>query len=119
MLLRQPAKLLRFHFSEGDRYDGKPLSEALIQTCQTLGIGGVTVFRGMEGYGESAEIHRHHILDNDQPLVATIVESAENIERLLREIEKMVETAMIALSDVEMIRILQGTQSRADSPGFY
>ena len=29
MLLRQPAKLLRLHFSEEDRYDGAPLYEAL------------------------------------------------------------------------------------------
>src|SRR6266699_1212272 len=105
MLLRQPAKPLRLHFSEEDQYDGTPLYEALVKKCQALGIGGITVLRGMEGYGESAEIHRARILAHDQPIIVTVVESAENIERLMPEIEKMVDTGMIAISNVEMIRI--------------
>jgi uncharacterized protein len=105
MLLRQPAKLLRLHFSEEDRYEDTPLYEALVKKCQTLGMAGITVLRGMEGYGESTEIHRARILAHDQPIIVTVVESAENIERLMPEIEKMVDTGMIAISDVEMIRI--------------
>lgn len=105
MLLRQPARLLRLHFSEDDRYNGAPLYEALVQKCQALGIAGITVLRGMEGYGESTEIHRARILAHDQPIIVTVVESAENIERLMPEIEKMVDTGMIAISNVEMIRI--------------
>src|ERR1700691_2276376 len=105
MLLRQPAKLLRLHFSEEDQYDGAPLYEALVKKCQTLGIAGITVLKGMEGYGESTELHRARILAHSQPIMVTVVESAENIDRLMPEIEKMVDTGMIAISDVEMIRI--------------
>jgi PII-like signaling protein len=105
MLPRQPAKLLRLHFSEADRYDGVLLYDALVRKCQELGMAGITVFRGMEGYGESAHLHRHRILAHNEPIVVTVVESAENIERLMPEIEKMVDTGMIAVSDVEMIRI--------------
>jgi uncharacterized protein len=108
MLLRQPAKLLRLHFSEEDRFDGVPLYEALVKKCQELGIAGITVLRGMEGYGESTEIHRRRILAHDQPIIVTVVESAESIERLMPEIEKMVDTGMIAISNVEMIRIEGG-----------
>src|SRR5258708_38021060 len=106
MLLRQPAKLLRLHFSGEDRFNGAPLYEALVKKCQALGIAGITVLRGMEGYGESTEIHRARILAHDQPVIVTIVESAENIERLMPEIEKMVERGMIASSNAEMIGIL-------------
>jgi PII-like signaling protein len=108
MFLRQPAKLLRLHFSEEDRYEGVPLYEALVKKCHALGIAGITVLRGMEGYGESAEIHRRRILAHDQPIIVTVVESAESLERLMPEIEKMVDTGMIAISDVEMIRIEGG-----------
>lgn len=105
MLLRQPAKLLRLHFSEEDTYNGSPLYEAIVKKCQELGMSGVTVFRGMEGYGESTEIHRKHILAHDLPIVATIVESADNISRLMPEIEQMIDTGVIAISNVEIIRI--------------
>jgi PII-like signaling protein len=96
---------MRLHFSEHDHYDGMPLYKAVANACQTLGIAGITVFRGAEGYGESHELHQHHILAHDQPIIVTIVDSAENIERLMPEVEKMVDTGMIAISDVEMIRI--------------
>ncbi len=108
MYLRQPARLLRLHFSERDRYDGVPLYEAIVATCRKLGIAGVTVLRGMQGYGESAELHKHRILAHDQPITAAIVESTENIDRLLPEIEKMLDTGMIAISDVEMVRVRNG-----------
>jgi PII-like signaling protein len=107
MFHRQPAKLMRLHFSEHDRYDGMPLYKAVANVCQTLGIAGITVFRGAEGYGESAELHRRRILGHDQPIVVTIIDSADNIERLMPEVEKMVDTGMIAISDVEMIHIQQ------------
>ena len=102
-----PAKLLRLHFSESDRYEGKPLYEAIVQKCRELSISGATVFRGLEGYGESAEIHRHHLVVHDQPIVVTIVDSEENIGRLMPVLEEMVDTCLIAISDVEVARITQ------------
>jgi len=106
MLLRKPAKLLRLHFSEADRYNGSPLYEAIVKKCQDLGIAGITVLRGMEGYGEkSADLHKHRILAHNLPIIVTVVETEENIAKLMPEIEKMLDTGMIAISSVEMIRI--------------
>ena len=100
-----PAKLLRLHFSEGDKYQDKPLYEAIVQKCRDLSIAGATVFRGLEGYGESAEIHRHHLVVHDQPIVVTVIDSEENIRRLLPALEEMVDTGLIAISDVQAVRI--------------
>jgi hypothetical protein len=99
------AKLLRLHFGESDRYNGKPLYEAIVNRCKELKIAGATVFRGLEGYGETAEIHRHHLTRKDQPIVVTIVDTAENLARLIPEVEAMMDTGMIATSDVDYIRI--------------
>ena len=108
MLPRQSAKLVRVHLSEDDRYNGAPLHEAVVKLCQAAGIAGITVFRGMEGYGASAEIHRGRVLAHDEPIVITIVDSAENVARLMPEMERIVDTGMIAISEVEMIRIERG-----------
>ncbi|HVW11471.1 MAG TPA: DUF190 domain-containing protein [Bryobacteraceae bacterium] len=102
---RQPAKLLSLHLSEADRFGGVPLYEAVIRTCQEMDIAGATVLRGLEGYGESAEIHRSHLLGHNLPIILTVVDHAEKIERLLPELRKMLDTAVIAVSNVEMIRI--------------
>jgi PII-like signaling protein len=99
------AKLLRLHFSEGDQYKGRPLYEAVVDRCRELKIAGATVFRGLEGYGETAELHRHHLIKKDQPIVVTIVDTEENLARLIPDVEAMMDTGMIATSDVEAIRI--------------
>ena len=99
------ARLLRLHFGEGDRYQGKPLYEAIVNRCKELKIAGATVFRGLEGYGESAEIHRPHVMRKDQPIVVTIVDTPENLARLIPEVEEMMDTGMIATSDVDYMRI--------------
>jgi uncharacterized protein len=101
----QPAKLLRLHFTERDRHHGKPLYEAIVNKCQELKIAGATVFRGLEGYGDTAEIHRSHILTHDLPIVVQIVDSEENIQRLLPMVEDMMDKGLIAMSDVNIIRI--------------
>jgi PII-like signaling protein len=105
MLAPTPAKILRLHFSEHDRYRGKPLYEAVVEKCREMHITGATVYRGLEGYGETAEVHRSHLLTHDLPIVVSIVDSAENIARLLPVIEEMMDKGLIAMSDVEVIRI--------------
>jgi PII-like signaling protein len=99
------AKLLRLHFGEGDQFNGKPLYEAIVNRCKELKIAGATVFRGLEGYGGTAEIHRHHLIKKDQPIVVTIVDTEENLARLIPEVEEMMDTGMIATSDVDYLRI--------------
>ena len=107
----QPAKLLRLHFTEQDRCNGKPLYEAIVEKCQELKVAGATVYRGLEGYGGSAEIHRTHILAHDLPIVVQIIDSAENIERLMPVVEEMMDKGMIAVSDVAILRIRSGENS--------
>jgi len=109
----QPAKLMRVHFSEHHRYQGKLLYEAIVQKCLKLKIAGTTVIRGLEGYGEMAQIHRSHLLKHDLPIVVTIVDSAENIERLAPIVEEMMETGLIAVSDVQIRRIQKSQAAKA------
>src|SRR5689334_15302277 len=103
------AKLLRLHFSERDTYENRSLYEAVVEKCRELSIAGATVFRGIEGYGESAEIHVRHLLRHDLPIVVLIVDSEDNIRRLLAVVEKMMDKGMIAISDVEARRIRHET----------
>jgi len=105
----QSAELLRIHISESDRYQGKPLHEAIIAKCRELKIAGASVFAGLEGYGETAEIHRSHIVRSDRPIVIMIVDSAENIRRLVPVVESMLDTGLLAISEVQMTRVEKNT----------
>jgi hypothetical protein len=104
MPIPSPAKILRAHFCESDTYRDQPLFEAMVAKCRDMNIAGATVFRGLEGYGETAEIHRHHLIARDEPMVLIVVDAAEKIERLIPAIEDMMKTGVIAVSDADMIR---------------
>jgi len=101
----QSGRILRILVSESDRHQGKPLYEAIVAKCRELKIAGATVFRGLEGYGESADLHRAHLVRHDQPIAITIVDTAENLARLVPAVEEMIDTGVLAISDVEMIRV--------------
>ena len=103
----QPAEILRIHISESDRHQGRPLYEAIIAKCRQLKIAGATVFSGVEGYGETAEMHRAHLVHSDRPILITIVDTTENIQRLVPVVAEMMDTGLMATSPVQMIR-LQG-----------
>lgn len=105
MQLSAPAKLLRVHISESDRLAEKPLYEAIVAKCRERKIAGATVFRGLEGYGETGEMHRAHLARRDQPILISIVDTAENIALLIPEIEKMIDTGMMTESEVRVIRV--------------
>jgi uncharacterized protein len=104
----QPAKVLQIHISESDRHQDQPLHEAIVAKCREKRIAGVTVFRGLEGYGGMAEMHRPHLLRHDQPIVIVVVDSAERVAELLPALEEMMDTGTIAVADAMAIRVNRG-----------
>jgi uncharacterized protein len=105
----QPAEILRIHISESDRHQGKPLYEAIVARCRELKIAGATVFLGLEGYGETAEMHKAHLVRRDRPVIITVVDTRENVQRLIPVVSEMMDTGLLATSEVQMIRVEKGT----------
>lgn len=102
---RKPGKLLRLYVNEHDRYAGKALYEAIIERCRELKVAGATVFRALEGFGETAELHHAHLFQADQPIVITIVDSTEKVEEIMPVLQAMMNSGLIAVSDVEIITV--------------
>ncbi len=98
-------KLLELHMAESDRYEGRPLYEAIVAKCRQLSISGVTVFRGLEGYGPTAEIHRARLVGKDQPIVILIADHADVIEKAIPELQETMGAGLMVLSDITMKRL--------------
>jgi len=100
------ARMLRIHFGEDDRWQGKPLHEAILGKCKELGIAEAIVFRGIEGYGSGSRIRRsgHWSFSKDAPIQLSIIDTEEQIARLLPFLDAMVEEGLVATSSVEVIR---------------
>lgn len=114
MLQGHHAKLLRIHISESDKHQGKPLYEVIVSKCRELKVAGATVFRGLEGYGDTAELHKAHLVRHDQPIVISIVDSAERLSVLIPEIEELIDTGMMAVSEVRVVRVQKNGPSRGE-----
>jgi len=108
------ARILRVHFGESDKWKGKPLHEAIVAKCQELGIAGVIVYRGIEGYRASAHIHHsgHLGFSKDAPIMLSVIDREEQIARLQPHLDEMVDEGLIAMSDVEAIRFFRPEEVR-------
>jgi uncharacterized protein len=115
MKLEGKAKLLRIYFGEGDKWKGQPLYRAVVEKCRELDIAGATVYRGVEGYGASTLIHRAHLLSvsRDAPIMVSVVDSEENIRKLIPALDGMVDEGLIAMSDVEVIKYVHQDAKRS------
>ena len=105
------ARMLRIHLGESDRWQGKPLHEAIVAKCLELGIAGAIVYRGIEGYGASTRIRHssHWKFSRDAPIKLSIIDTEEQIQKLLPHLDEMVAEGLIAISRVEVIRYFRAT----------
>jgi hypothetical protein len=105
MELPEKAKLLRIFIGESDRYNGKPLYEAIVNLARERSMAGATVLRGILGFGAHSRIHSAKILrlSEDLPIVVEIVDKAERIEAILPEIDEMIREGLATLEDIQVI----------------
>jgi len=101
------AKSLQIHIGEADTWEGVPLHEAIVMRARQLDIAGATVYRGILGYGAHKRIHKHKTLalSHDDPIMISVVDEEEKINKLLASLETMIRGGcMIAVSDVTVVK---------------
>jgi PII-like signaling protein len=97
--------LMRIHIGESDKWHGKPLYEAIVQLLRKEGFSGVTVLRGVAGYGGSSIYHTDKLLrlSQDLPIILEVVEAQERIDQILPQLDDMVDGGLITLEKVRVI----------------
>lgn len=97
--------LMRIHIGESDKWHGKPLYEAIVELLRKEKFSGVTVLRGVAGYGGSSIYHTGKLLrlSQDLPIILEVIEFSERIEQLLPRLDEMVEGGLITLEKVRVI----------------
>jgi PII-like signaling protein len=97
--------LMRIHIGESDQWHGKPLYQAIVEMLRKDDFSGVTVLRGVGGYGGSSIYHTDKILrlSQDLPVILEVIEHAERIEQILPRLDEMVEGGLITLEKVRVI----------------
>jgi uncharacterized protein len=98
--------LLRIFIAEGDRFEHRPLYEALVEMLRKEGFAAATVLRGVSGFGAHSVYHSQKLLDlsADLPMIIEAVESEEKINAVMPRIDAMMSGGMITMEKVRVIR---------------
>jgi PII-like signaling protein len=102
--------LMRIHIGERDKWKSKPLYQAITELLRAKHYAGCTVVRAIMGFGASSKVHsdRIEILSLDLPIVIECVETEENIEAILPELDQMIGGGLITLERVRVITYRPG-----------
>ncbi len=106
MKIEGEARRVTVYIGSGDTWGGQNLAVAIVEKCRKLGLAGATVTRGVMGFGKHSIIHKAHFLglSDDLPEKIEIVDSAEQIDRLLPVLDQMMGGGLIVIEDVHVTR---------------
>ena len=98
--------LMRIFVGENDRWDRRPLFEALVELFLAEGFAGATVVKGMMGFGRHGAVHTDHILRlaTDLPVIVEVIESQERIDTILPRLGEMLQGGMVTMEKARVMR---------------
>jgi len=100
------AKIMRVFVGESDKWHEKPLYKAIVECLRANDIAGVTVYKGILGYGANRRTHKGSALSlsHDCPIMLSIVDTEENLRKMTPVLDEMVQQGLVVLSDVDIIK---------------
>lgn len=113
MQIPEQAVLLRIFIGESDKWEHKPLYEAIVLKAREQHLAGATVLRGPMGFGKSSLLHTAKILrlSMDLPLIIEIVDSEEKINAFLPALNEMIGGGLVTLENVKVVHYRSGDGS--------
>ena len=91
---------------EGTKALGARWRKALVEGLRANDIAGVTVYRGIAGYGANRRVRKDAPLglSQDSPIVLSVVDNEEKLRRFIPVLDDMVTQGLVVLSDVDIIK---------------
>src|SRR5262249_11164601 len=97
---------------ESDRWQHKPLYEAIVLKARELHMAGATVLRGPMGFGATSRLHTAKILrlSMDLPIVIEIVDSREKVQSFLPFLEEVMNGGLVTMEEIKVIHYRHGRE---------
>ena len=105
----QEAKLLSIYTGEMEKYNHRPLYEAIVYSAKKAGLSGATVLRGIMSFGANSKVNTAKIfaLSTDLPVKIEIIDTTEKLENFTEIVKKMFtksnSAGLITISDIDVI----------------
>ena len=103
--------LVRIFVGESDRWQGRPMADALVERLRKEGFAGATVLRGLAGFGARSVVHTSRLLElsQDLPLVVEVVDTEDHVQKLEPILDEMMADGLVTLEKVRVLRYKPGT----------
>ena len=97
-------QLLRVYVSESDRWEGRPLYEAIVRAARDHGLTGATALRGIEGFGAGDRVHTVKVLHLSEhlPIVIEIIDRPDRIAAFRPTLDKMISEGLVIVQTVAL-----------------
>lgn len=95
--------LLRIYSDESDKMGKIPYHEVVLEMAKKEKMGGVTVLRGVMGFGASFHVHsaKFLILAQDLPIVLEIVDEKEKIDHFMSLLPAVLKKGIATVQKIE------------------
>ena len=106
MKISEKDVILRIYLGESDHIKGRPLYEQIVFKARELHLAGATVLHGILGFGADSRLHTSKLLSlsDDLPVIVEIVDTEENINKLLPYIDEHITEGLVTMEDVKVIK---------------
>jgi PII-like signaling protein len=119
MVTKGPAKKLTVYIDETDKFHGKPVYEVLLDIFFKKKVMGVSVFRGIAGYGSNGVFHTAKVLElsTSMPVKIEVVESEEMINKILPDVYHLVEKGLVEITDTSIVKCCPKAEEKQREKG--
>ncbi len=110
------AQMMRIYVSEEDKFRDKPLYRALVEAMRANDIAGVTVYRGILGYGAHRHMHKDKTMLSAQPgsVMLSAIDTEAKLRAFLPMVDEMVMEGLVVFSDVDIIKYAYRAQESSE-----
>jgi uncharacterized protein len=101
----QSALRLTVIMGDSDQWKHHPAYHEIVERAHAAGLAGVSVFRGIEGFGASRHVHTTRVLSlsEDLPVSVVIVDSTDKIQSFLPQIAELVDGGLVITEPVNVV----------------
>jgi PII-like signaling protein len=93
------------YINEADEWEHRPLHLEILRILHAEGISGGTVLHGVAGFTSKGDVETTSLVDagGKLPLVIEFVDTAENADRVMPILKRMVWDRLITVERVEIV----------------
>lgn len=103
----QTKKRLRIYTTEAARHDGHCLFELILKATKENKLAGITVMRGIAGYGREGHAHMVRLIElsGNLPIVIDIIDEKEKISQFAEMIIPWVNEGIVTVEDITLLTV--------------